>query len=344
MISMTAMRHYAQAAAQDAGLEAVILFGSRARGLADDASDWDLCVVGGRCEQTALAALRKHIPESVEKAGVDTLWTPSTVALTEQASAGTVWAHIVTDGTLLAGRTTMLQEIDIMPMEPETIRHRISVMLTKLDQTMRALYEPKHESAREREMRMMAGTEASVHAAEALTWLLAGFSGVDQDDRRHRSMRYANKVQDKAGEAEKNSDVQITLTALARQIERTNGHSRGGRRVLYDHTEIEDQPVWQERTIEILRGTQDLMDGCLTEQGPLRGLARYARKAGLIPTLTAESNVIARHANRWCDDAEAQRRGKAWPKIVRFGKRMHEIASHGEKTSQAHHQQFRRSD
>ena len=59
---MTAMRHYAQAAAQDVGLEAVILFGSRARGLADDASDWDLCVVGGRCQQTALDSTAKTHP------------------------------------------------------------------------------------------------------------------------------------------------------------------------------------------------------------------------------------------------------------------------------------------
>ena len=66
------------------------------------ASDWVLCVIGGRSKPHAVGELEKCIPENAVSEDLDVLWAPDVATLESRASAGTAWAHIIADATVLA--------------------------------------------------------------------------------------------------------------------------------------------------------------------------------------------------------------------------------------------------
>ena len=324
--TIDAMMRYAKAAHLAAGFEAVILFGSRARGSARASSDWDLCVVGGPNENDVTATLRQHIPAAEILPPIDVLWTPNSAALAERASAGTVWAHIVAEGRVLAGDNTMLNKIEIAPIKPETISERIDVMLYKLDHAVQALEPEPDESRRDRESRMKIGTESTTHAAEALTWLLAAFAGVPQHDRFHRISECANNAYEKADQNAEEEEIAETLRTLGRCIEAMNGGSRDGRKVLYDGRYTETQKVWERRIVGILRATHDLLNGCLRGAGPLGRLATETQSAGLQTTLAGEALRLSARAKRWTSHRSHSPKSALWSSLLRFSAQMSEIA------------------
>ena len=328
-IAQQAMGRYARAACRDAGLEAIILFGSRARGTARSGSDWDLCIVGGPSEPEAVAGMEKSIPEDAIGEDIDMLWAPDPVALEARASAGTVWAHIVAEGTVLAGEEDMLEQMQIKPMEPETARYRLDIIMGKITQAARELDPRPDEDGRQRRERMWIGTESTTHAAEALTWLLAGFAGVKQHDQRHHMTRCAEAAHERAQTAGKTTAVGRTLETLARRIGAVNGGSARGRKILYDLRYIEEQVTWEHRLVEVLRGTQQLIEGCVAGKGALHQLRDEASRAGLTTVLVEETAGIARRAEEWMTQTRRPEQG-AWIEIAQFARRMRATADEGQ--------------
>ena len=324
-IAQQAMGRYAEAACRDAGLEAIILFGSRARGTARRDSDWDLCIVGGRSEPEAVAGVEKSIPEDAVGEDIDMLWAPDPVTLEARASAGTVWAHIVAEGTVLAGEEDMLEQMQIKPMKPETVRYRLNIIMGKIGQAARELDARPNEDDWQRTQRMWIGTESTTHAAEALTWLLAGFAGVKHHDQRHQITRCAEAAHKRAQAAGETTRIGRTLETLAQRISAINGASAKGRKILYDDRYIEDQNTWERRLVEVLRGTRQLIEGCVAGEGPLHELRDEATRAGLTAVLIVEIARIADEAEEWMTRSHRPGQG-AWIKIAQFARSMRATA------------------
>ena len=324
--SDTSLRSYAEIARQAGKLNAIILFGSRSRGTAHSTSDWDLCVIGGISERKAIDEIEKAIPETAIGEDIDVLWAPNTATLQSRASAGTVWAHIVTDGTVIAGDPEMLEQMQIKPMKPDTVRERLDIIMAKIAQATQHLDADPAEDRRQETRRMWMATESTTHAAEALTWLLAGFAGVKQHWRGHHITRSAEAAQERAQAIGETSKTGTTLATLARRISAINGGSAEGRKVLYDRSFAEDQSIWERRLVEVLRGTQQLLDGCVRGQGPLRELQDEASHAGLTSILVEEAARMADETESWLRKTNRANHG-AWIKIAQFARSMRTVAS-----------------
>ena len=327
--SLTSLRIYAERARRAANLNAIILFGSRSRGTAHSTSDWDLCIIGGTSERNAIEEVEKAIPETVISDDIDLLWIPDVATLQSRASAGTIWAHIAVDGTVIAGDPDMLEQVQIKPMEPDNIRERLNIVMGKIGQTTQHIDAKPNEDRWQKDRRMWTATESTAHAAEALTWLLAGFAGGQQSWPHHHINRSAEAAQEQAQAVGETTKTGITLATLARRISAVNGASSQARRVLYDRNLGEDQSVWAKRLVEVLRGTQQLLDGCVRGEGPLRELQDEARHAGLTSTFIEVSARMAEESESWLSETTKPNQG-AWAKIAQFARSMRTVASAGE--------------
>lgn len=328
-IAHAKLRSYAERARRAANLNAIILFGSRSRGTAHSTSDWDLCIIGGASERAAIEEVEKAIPETVISDDIDLLWIPDVATLQSRASAGTIWAHIAADGTVIAGDPDMLQQVQIKPMKPDNIRERLNIVMGKIGQATQQIDAKPNEDRWQKDRRMWTATESTAHAAKTLTWLLAGFADVQQSWPHHHINRSAEAAQEQAQAVAEKSRIGITLATLARRISAVNGASSQARRVLYDRNLAEDQSVWEKRLVEVLRGTQQLLDGCVRGEGPLRELQDEARHAGLTSTFIEEAARMADESESWLSRTTRPNHG-AWAKIAKFARSMRTVAATGQ--------------
>lgn len=101
---------------------AVVLFGSRARGTAGDASDWDVCLVTDGAAGDALANDRGLAAADPfwEGPQIETHWL-ARARFEHGVPAGSLEAAIVRDGRLLAGESAMATKARTIPFEAQTV-------------------------------------------------------------------------------------------------------------------------------------------------------------------------------------------------------------------------------
>ena len=262
-LSHFSLRNYAEKARRAGQLNAIILFGSRSRATAHRTSDWDLCIIGGPSERKAIEEIEKAIPETVITDEIDLLWIPDVSTLQSRASAGTIWAHIAAEGTVIAGDPKTLEHVQIMPMKPDNVRQRLDIVMWKIGQTTQQLDAQPNEDRWHEDRRMWSATESTAHAAQALTWLLAGFADVKQIPPKAHMSPSTEASQERPHAIAETTSIGTTLATLATQISEINGASSQPHNVIYDRTLCEPQAVWEKRLVEVLRGTQQLLDGCV---------------------------------------------------------------------------------
>ena len=127
---------------------AIVLFGSRARGDHRANSDWDLCLVGGQSATAASEALTERFDN--KDWPLNTIWTATGQEL-RAATEGTVWAHIVREGRVLAGHPHLFDDITIKPMTPHTVRLQLGLTVRRLRRAATATVARAHEPEWERD-------------------------------------------------------------------------------------------------------------------------------------------------------------------------------------------------
>ena len=209
-----------------------------------------------------------------------------------------------------------------------TVRERLDIIMAKIGQATQQLDADPAQDRRQEARRMWMATESTTHAAEALTWLLAGFPGVKQHWRGHHITRSAEAARERAQAIGETTKTGTTLATLARRISAINDASSQARRVLYDRSLSEDQSIWENRLVEVLRGTQQLLDGCVRGQGPLRELQDEALHAGLTSTLIEEAARMADETESWLRKTNRANQG-VWIKVAQFARSMRTVANEG---------------
>ena len=259
----------AERAVRHESIDAVILFGSRARGDAHVDSDWDICMVGSRRPEDieATMALAEYPDEQTR---VDVLWRNRN-RLREDTSAGTVWADVVRHGRVVAGDSAILANIEIKPMKESDITRAFEIAGRKI---AIAVNHAREETAADGNLKVLIsidGTEASAFAAEQLSRGLLGLSGAQPGSGHdvNKNAEILESVADKSTDP-KRAD---TLRAVANAIRRMNGGTHHARGAAYSG-QAEPRDRWEDRIAEVARTYSEVLEGALAATGPLAGLAR----------------------------------------------------------------------
>ena len=231
-------------------LEAVILFGSQARGDASDASDIDL-VLAGPGDQTKNGRLIAKACELVPHADVAWLDTNARDHLDQGL---TVWAEVARDGIVLAGDSTILEQLRTEGTNRVNRPAWRALVMSAISDTCIAL-----NSLRNREdvpEINATPTRASAEAAEALTRLTIGSFGMkpgpNHDTNRDR-IRWYNHVTEHRVLDEPERD------RLNELLESINGGTRTIRNAIY-HLKSEPRRKWLARTMNVAEGLIDYLD------------------------------------------------------------------------------------
>ena len=162
----------AEAVLRHPGVDAVVLFGSRARGEPHEYSDWDLCVVGDHEPEDVVRTLLP-LEIGTDGARVDVLWRDRG-KLRNETSAGTVWAGIVRDGKIIAGDAAVLTDITVGPMKRKDIVQAFRTAADKACTTVELVAKEANAVGTRVFDRNQQGTRTSCAAAEHLSRALTG--------------------------------------------------------------------------------------------------------------------------------------------------------------------------
>ena len=190
MISETALRSASRKLTASAGIETVILFGSRARGEAHPESDTDLVLATSgpsSAHGPTIAQARRLIPNS------DIVWFDTTDP-TNLDHGLTIWPRVIRDGVVLAGNPDILANLrnnTRCAMNKAAWPAMIQKAIDEVAGALRSAAEREAsagdtgtmtERSRRRAWIAVAdacGTERSTRAAEMLSRLALGAFGVD---------------------------------------------------------------------------------------------------------------------------------------------------------------------
>ena len=283
------LNHAAARALRHDGVDAVILFGSRARGDPRNDSDWDVCLVGSN-EPTDIEGTMHLVDYRYEANSVDVLWR-SREDLREHTTEGTVWAAIVRDGQVVAGDKEILTDIEIKPMKGTDIVQALAIAGRKIKT---AINHAREENAAEESRKFLInidGTEASAAAAEHLARGLLGLLGA-QPGSGHHVARDAD-ILDAAADRDPTRERASTLQRVANAIRRMNGGTHDARGATYSGTpERRDQ--WEHRIAEVARAYAEVVDGVMNAAGPLAGLEQLPEH-GRVKDIMSEVGKTAVH-------------------------------------------------
>ena len=257
------------------GIEAVVLFGSRARGGARPGSDWDVAILaraGGVEERTARAAL-----QGLE--GVNAIVLTPDAIREHRNHAGRVEAAVARQGRLLAGGWTRPRcRRENLDMEPEEFREGLTIATGDLRGAVTALC----DAAADGRAYAANAVELSQQAAETVAkGVIAGFglspaavhdleALADQLESAYRGRR--------GGEEERRS--------FASAIRGLNGDTRAAHAARYSRRPVEDPSRTVERIIRTLALQIGWVRRCAERRPDVReaareigqGIARAARR------------------------------------------------------------------
>ena len=287
----------ARQAVKHEGVDAVILFGSRARGGAHEMSDWDVCMVGTQ-EPKHIEAVMGLIEWRHEAGRVDVLWRDRD-ALRDDTSAGTVWADVVRHGRVLAGDRRILNGIEIKPMKRSQVILALGTATQKIETAVLDARRATAASPRRQVRAEIEGTEASAAAAEHLSRGLLGLVGL-QTGSGHDVETNANVLRTAAQETA-DPDRARTLRALAGALARTNGGTHHAHSATYTG-EPEPRERWEGRIAEVARTYAEVVEGVMHGTGPLAGLGRIAERT-LAREIVTEEAQAACETCRYIEEA-----------------------------------------
>ena len=265
------MDHWLEAAAAQAvrhdGVDAVILFGSRARGETRKDSDWDICLVGTHEPDNVETAM---LPLGYETDGdrVDILWRDR-AELLDDTSAGTVWAAVVQDGQVIAGDETILTSIEITPMKRTDIVQALGVSIEKIEASIDNARREQTAEGYRKALINVAGTATSAAAAEHLSRALLGLLGA-QPGSGHNVETNA-KILETAAEKADTPERATTLRAVANALRNTNGNTHKAHGGAYRNYH-EPRPQWEHRIAKVAETYAAVIRGAMHANGPLAGL------------------------------------------------------------------------
>ncbi len=250
------------------GVEAIVLFGSRARGDPHDESDWDVCLIGNHEPGNIEDAL---LPMGTETHGarVDVLWR-NRADLRNDTSAGTVWAAIVRDGEVIAGDGTVLANIEVSPMKRTDIVRAFAIAAVKIRTAVHHAQEETNATEDEVPFINIEGMEASSAAAEHLSRAVVGMLGAQPGS--GHNVNTDAEILNKSADDTDSAERATTLRASANAIRRTDNRTHDGRGVAYSGN-AELRTHWERRVANVARTYAEVVDGAMNARGPLKGLA-----------------------------------------------------------------------
>lgn len=270
-----------QAAAREAvrheGIDAVILFGSRARGDTHGYSDWDLCVVGTREPRDIESTLGLGEEGWDEATRVDVLWRHRE-ALREDTSAGTVWADVVRNGQIMAGDQALLTNIEIKPMKMTDIERAFMVAAGEMETAVNHASQEQAATGQRKTYFNIKGTEASAAAAEHLSRGVLGALGL-QPGGGHDVATNADILR-RAADTSSDSARKSALQRLATAIEKTDGGTHAARGATYSGT-AEPRSRWEKRIEHVAETFAAVIEGATAGTGEQADLAHLPESATL---------------------------------------------------------------
>ena len=273
------LRAAAMQAAAEPGVQAVVLFGSRARRTHRKASDWDVCVVGVGDRARAEQALGLAFEEQGE---VDLLCADTDQVL-RGASQGTVWAGVVIEGQVLAGDSEILREIEVQPVRTDTAGETMANIRVAIVRGLQATVSSgPNEDVHGRNARMREGTRASADAAEMVTRMMMALAGV-QPSGGHLVARHA-EILERHAATQGTETARELVRAMARLARRMNGGTQRAHNALY-HGQADPEKTWRERVFRAMATHAALIEGLLAGEGPLAGLKQHAQRQALAETM-----------------------------------------------------------
>ena len=276
----------AERAIEHEGIEAVVLFGSRARGTATRTSDWDICVVGER-EPDDLEGIMAIDTGGEER--IDIIWRTMR-ALREETHEGTVWADVVHHGHVLAGMPALLEGIEVKPMKRGDIIQSFTVALGEIQTTLLSAIRVARAAGAVKDLRRVETTRASAAAAEHLSRAMLGLVGA-QPGQGHDVRRNAEIVS-RLARREPDVSTQRMLKEMSAQILSMNGGTHGAHAAPYTG-DSETLSRSYQRVFQAMETCAMVLEGGLCGTGRLKGLGQH-REATRIAGILEEVASIAR--------------------------------------------------
>ena len=220
-------------------------------------------VAQGTSRHSAVHAKSTACRKFHEERGEVDLQCADTGRVLRDASQGTVWADIVTEGRVLAGDGEILKEIEVQPVNPDTVGETMANIRVAIVRGLQATVPSgPNEEVHGRNARMREGSRASADAAEMATRIMMVLAGV-QPSGGHLVTRHAEIL-------ERHSATQDTETAreLVRAMVRLAGRMNGGTQRA--HNALYHGQADPEKTLEGARVPRD-GDAFRAHRGVARG-------------------------------------------------------------------------
>ena len=269
-----------QAINNDGEIEAIFLFGSRARGTARPNSDWDVAIVTTNDDVPRLGS------------NVDTIRIDSRM-LQRGITTGSIEAVVVKYGQIIArtkGWNTMA--IKDLPADAGEMEQGFKYIMNAIGSANCAMTEG---SGREQQLDtsdwssvMSAGTKASADAAEFLAKQIATSLGI--------TPKYGHKVDAIAHqiyEATEDPDVR----QIAKRVNALNEHTREAHNVGYPEYLPEPETVWGLRTERTMKVLGELIEGAREGRGAFAMLKTLAAAAPLRGKLKWIGNEVTKRVS-----------------------------------------------
>lgn len=280
-ISEQTLRTAAERLVARGNANAVILYGSRARGDAVETSDWDVCLVGHPPRGMA------HAPWN--DARVEPVWmAPGEFA--NGVHAGSLAEAIAREGKVLAGDGAVMKDAETLPFRIEDARQAVDRAAERIENAVRAAEAWEHAQAAFRKER--ASAEMSIEAigaSEALARALRMLTGARHSGT-HDIAKNARRVQAQA----RNEDAPLPrklIESIAKDIAQMNGNAKALRAAEYGRSG-ETHAQATQRLAHTLDVDRQLRQG-LSGHGRWAGLAEHRRAADLAALVEEDT---AQHA------------------------------------------------
>ena len=260
---------------------AVVLYGSRARGDAVEASDWDVCLVGHRPRGMA------HAPWN--DARVEPVWMVP-CEFTNGVHAGSLAEAIAREGKMLAGDGTMMKEAQTLPFRVEDARQAVDRAAERLENAIRAAEAHEHAQTAFRKDRASAQMSIeAIGASEALTRALCMLTGTRHSGT-HDIAKNAERVLAQADNGTAPLPRKL-IESVGMNIAQMNGNARALRAAEYGRSG-ESHAQATQRLAHALNVDRQLRQG-LRGYGEWAGLAKHPRAAELAALVEEDT---AQHA------------------------------------------------
>ena len=277
-----------------------VLFGSRARGTANELSDWDICLLtddaGGGNDVARTSALEADDPIWGD-ARIAPLWLPK-ARFDAGVPAGSLEAAIAHEGRPLAGDTSMAKKARTVPFEAATVLRNLARASEHLFNAIAAARRHARElDDAKREDIAVTMLTTSIAGAEALGRALCALTETEHTGD-HRLGKSARQIADRASEPAAPLDRNL-MTSISSYVEALDDSAQTVRKVEYGEPgEPAEKTI--ERFVHALEADLQIREGLIGGEGPWAGLAAHRRRGELVATLAQATGAqAAMNSREW---------------------------------------------